>query len=158
MQAELLNILKKTPEYKQFKRKSQMRSLVALIIIVVFWAIIMFATDFDNIDDVFMLYFGILSMATLFLLRYACRAFFKHPSIIMQGTITDIREKRRTVNEEDRLQSRVSYQYLVQSDLNDCWGECIYDFIEGRGKKHEIGEAVLFFSMSPGNNYIITRK
>jgi len=67
------------------------------------------------------------------------------------------REIKRTVNEEERLQTRVSYQYLVHCDSNDYWGECVFDFIDGRGKKHNVGEHVLFFSMSPGNNYIIKK-
>lgn len=158
MQTELFNILKRTSEYKQFKSKSRIRSIVALIIITAFWAIIVATTDFSNIDDVTMIYFGILILATIFLLRYAYRAFLKCPAVIIQGTITDMREKKRTVNEEERLQSRVSYQYLVHGDSNDYWGDCVYDFIEGRGKKHNIGEAVLFFSMSPGNGYIIKSK
>lgn len=155
MQTELFNILKRTSEYKQFKSKSRIRSIVSLIIITAFWAIIVATTDFSNIDDVTMIYFGILILATIFLLRYAYRAFLKCPAVIIQGTITDMREKKRTVNEEERLQSRISYQYLVHGGSNDYWGDCVYDFIEGRGKKHNIGEAVLFFSMSPGNGYII---
>lgn len=158
MQTELFNILKRTSEYKQFKSKSRIRSIVSLIIITAFWTIIVTTTDFSNIDDVTMIYFGILILATIFLLRYAYRAFLKCPAVIIQGTITDMREKKRTVNEEERLQSRISYQYLVHGDSNDYWGDCVYDFIEGRGKKHNIGEAVLFFSMSPGNGYIIKRK
>lgn len=158
MQTELFNILKRTSEYKQFKSKSRIRSIVSLIIITAFWTIIVATTDFSNIDDVTMIYFGILILATIFLLRYAYRAFLKCPTVIIQGTITDMREKKRTVNEEERLQSRISYQYLVHGDSNDYWGDCIYDFIEGRGKKHNIGEAVLFFSMSPGNGYIIKSK
>ena len=158
MQTELFNILKRTSEYKQFKSKSRIRSIVSLIIITAFWAIIVATTDFSNIDDVTMIYFGILILATIFLLRYAYRAFLKCPAVIIQGTITDMREKKRTVNEEERLQSRISYQYLVHGSSNDYWGDCVYDFIEGRGKKHNIGEAVLFFSMSPGNGYIIKSK
>lgn len=158
MQTELFNILKRTSEYKQFKSKSRIRSIVSLIIITAFWAIIVATTDFSNIDDVTMIYFGILILATIFLLRYAYRAFLKCPAVIIQGTITDMREKKRIVNEEERLQSRISYQYLVHGDSNDYWGDCVYDFIEGRGKKHNIGEAVLFFSMSPGNGYIIKSK
>lgn len=158
MQTELFNILKRTSEYKQFKSKSRIRSIVSLIIITAFWTIIVTTTDFSNIDDVTMIYFGILILATIFLLRYAYRAFLKCPAVIIQGTITDMREKKRTVNEEERLQSRISYQYLVHGDSNDYWGDYVYDFIEGRGKKHNIGEAVLFFSMSPGNGYIIKSK
>lgn len=158
MQTELFNILKRTSEYKQFKSKSRIRSIVSLIIITAFGTIIVATTDFSNIDDVTMIYFGILILATIFLLRYAYRAFLKCPAVIIQGTITDMREKKRTVNEEERLQSRISYQYLAHGDSNDYWGDCVYDFIEGRGKKHNIGEAVLFFSMSPGNGYIIKSK
>ena len=158
MQTELFNILKRTSEYKQFKSKSRIRSIVSLIIITAFWAIIVATTDFSNIDDVTMIYFGILILATIFLLRYAYRAFLKYPAVIVQGTITDMREKKRTVNEEERLQSRISYRYLVHGGSNDYWGDCVYDFIEGRGKKHNIGETVLFFSMSPGNGYIIKSK
>lgn len=155
MQTELFNILKRTYEYKQFKSKSRIRSIVSLIVITAFWTIIVATTDFSNIDDVTIIYFVILILATFFLLRYAYRAFLKCPAVIIQGTITDMREKKRTVNEEERLQSRISYQYLVHGDSNDYWGDCVYDFTEGRGKKHNIGEAVLFFSMSPGNGYII---
>lgn len=131
MQTELFNILKRTSEYKQFKSKSRIRSIVSLIIITAFWTIIVTTTDFSNIDDVTMIYFGILILATIFLLRYAYRAFLKCPAVIIQGTITDMREKKRTVNEEERLQSRISYQYLVHGDSNDYWGDYVYDFIEG---------------------------
>ena len=158
MQKELFNILKETSEYKSFKRKSRIRSIVALLIITTFWGIIVLATDFDNIDDASMIYFAILVLATLFLVKYAYGAFFKRPSIVAHGTITDTIEKKRTVNEEGRLQTRVSYQYLIHCDKNDYWGDCVYDFIEGRGKVHEVGEPVLFFSTSPGNNYIIKSK
>lgn len=37
MQTELFNILKRTSEYKQFKSKSRIRSIVSLIIITAFW-------------------------------------------------------------------------------------------------------------------------
>lgn len=77
MQTELFNILKRTSEYKQFKRESRIRSIVALIIITAFGAIIVATTDFSNIDDVTMIYFGILVLAAIFLLRYAYRAFLK---------------------------------------------------------------------------------
>lgn len=140
-----------------FSNISRIRSIVALIIIATFWAIIVVATDFSNIDDASFIYFVVLTLATLFLIRYAYRAFLKHPAIILTGVITDVREKNRTVNEEDKLQTRVSYQYQVHNETSDYWGDCIYDFIQGRGKKHSIGEQVIFFSMSPGNNYIIRR-
>ncbi len=157
MKKELYNILKDTSEYKLFKKKSRVRSIVALFIIAVFWAIVVLATDFNNIDDVSMIYFGLLVLATIFLLRYAYRAFLKRPSIIAQGEIIDIRERKRTVNEEEKLQTRASYQYLVHSENNDYWGDCVYDFTDGHGKKHNVGEHVIFFSMSPGNNYIIKK-
>ena len=157
MKKELYNILKDTSEYKLFKKKSRVRSIVALFIIAVFWAIVVLATDFNNIDDVSMIYFGLLVLATIFLLRYAYRAFLKRPSIIAQGEIIDIRERKRTVNEEEKLQTRPSYQYLVHSENNDYWGDCVYDFTDGHGKKHNVGEHVIFFSMSPGNNYIIKK-
>lgn len=155
MQKDIYNILKNTSEYKLFKKKSKVRSIIALLIIAAFWVIIVLATDFNNIDDVSMIYFGLLILATIFSLRRAYRAFLKKPVIIAQGEIIDIREKKRTVNEEDKLQTRVSFRYLVHTDDNDYWGDCIYDFTDGRGKKHNVGEHVLFFSMSPGNNYII---
>lgn len=157
MKKELYNILKDTSEYKLLKKKSRVRSIVALFIIAVFWAIVVLATDFNNIDDVSMIYFGLLVLATIFLLRYAYRAFLKRPSIIAQGEIIDIRERKRTVNEEEKLQTRASYQYLVHSENNDYWGDCVYDFTDGHGKKHNVGEHVIFFSMSPGNNYIIKK-
>lgn len=155
MQIEWYNYLKKTSEYKQYKKKSRTRSIVALIIISAFWAIIVAATDFNNIDDASMIYLGILVIATILLIRYAYSAFLKRPAIVMLGTISDMREIRRTVNEEDKLQTRVQYQYLVQGENGEFWGDCIFDFINGRANKHSIGEQVIFFSMSPGNNYII---
>ena len=155
MKKELYNILKDTSEYKLFKKKSRVRSIVALFIIAAFWAIVVLATDFNNIDDVSMIYFGLLVLATIFLLKYAYRAFLKKPAIIAQGEIIDIRERKRTVNKEEKLQTRAAYQYLVHSENNDYWGDCVYDFIDGHGKKHNVGEHVLFFSMSPGNNYIV---
>lgn len=158
MQRELYNILKETSEYKSFKRKKRIRSIVALLIIASFWGIMVLATDFSNIDDTSMIYFGLLALATLFLVKYAYGAFFKRPSIVAYGTITDTREKKRTVNEEERLQTRVSYQYLIHCENNDYWGDCVYDFIEGRGRIHNIDEHVLFFSTSPGNNFIIKSK
>lgn len=74
MQTELFNILKRTYEYKQFKSKSRIRSIVSLIVITAFWTIIVATTDFSNIDDVTMIYFVILILTTFFLLRYAYRA------------------------------------------------------------------------------------
>lgn len=94
MQTELFNILKRTSEYKQFKSKSRIRSIVSLIIITAFWTIIVATTDFSNINDVTMIYFGILILATMFLLRYAYRSFLKCPAVIIQGTIIDMREKK----------------------------------------------------------------
>lgn len=158
MQTKLFNILKRTPEYKQFKSKSQMRSIAALITVAAFWALFVAATDFSNIDDVTIIYFGILILATILLLRYAYRVFFKCPAVIIQGTIIDIKERRQTVNEGGIYKTRITYQYLVHGDSNDYWGDCVYDFIEGRGKKHNIGETVLFFSMSPGNGYIVNTR
>ena len=158
MKNDLCNILKERSEYQLFKKHSRIRSIVALLIIAAFWAIIVSATDFNSIDDVSMIYFGILTIATLLLLRYAYRAFLTHPSIIAQGIITDIRERRRTGKDANGwLQTIVTYQYLVHCDGNDYWGDCVYDFIEGRGKKHNVGESVLFFSMSPGNSFIIKK-
>lgn len=157
MEKKLYDILKDTFEYKLFKKNSRARSVVALFILAAFWAIIVLATDFNNIDDVSVIYFGLLALATIFLLRYAYRAFLKRPAVVAQGEIIDIRERKRTVNEEGKLQTRATYQYLVRYESNDYWCDCVYDFIEGRGKKHNVGEHVLFFSMSPGNNYIIKK-
>lgn len=75
MRDDFYNILKETPEYKSFKKHSRIRSIAALLMIAVFWAIIVSTTDFNSIDDVSMMYFGILTIATLLLLRYAYRAF-----------------------------------------------------------------------------------
>ena len=75
MKKESYNILKDTSEYKLFKKKSRVRSIVALFIIAAFWAIVVLATDFNNIDDVSMIYFGLLVLATIFLLRHAYRLF-----------------------------------------------------------------------------------
>lgn len=120
MKKELYNILKNTSEYKLFKKKSRVRSIVALFIIAAFLAIVVLTTDFNNIDDASMIYFGLLVLATIFLLRYAYRAFLKKPAIIAQGEIIDIRERKRTVNEEEKLQTRAAYQYLVHSENTVC--------------------------------------
>ena len=162
MEKKLYDILKDTSEYKLFKKNSRVRSIAALFILAAFWAIIVLATDFNNIDDVSVIYFGLLALATIFLLRYAYRAFLKRPAIITQGEIIDIRERKRAVNEsntfgEGSLGTKITCQYLVHTENNDYWSDCVYDFIEGRGKKHNVGEHVLFFSMSPGNNYIIKK-
>jgi len=90
MKKELFNILKQTSEYKSFKRKSRTRSIIAVVIIAAFWTIVVLATDLSNIDDASMVYFGILTLATLFLLKYVYGAFFKRPQIIEQGIITDV--------------------------------------------------------------------
>lgn len=155
---DLYNILKETPEYKSFKKHSRIRSILALLIIAAFWAIMVSTTDFNNIDDVSMIYFGVLTIATLLLLRYAYRAFLTPPSIVAQGIITAIRERKRTSDDEyDRLRTLVTYEYLVHCDGNDYWADCVYDFINGCGKEHNVGESVLFFSMSPGNSFIIKK-
>lgn len=68
MQTEVFNELKKTSEYKQFKKKSRIRSIVALIIIAAFWAIIVVATDFSNIDDASFIYFVVLILVLFMLI------------------------------------------------------------------------------------------
>lgn len=157
MENKLLYFLKSTPEYKEFKKKSRIRSIVALLILVVFWVININTTDFNSVDDISMLYFSILVIITILLLKFTYEAFLKQPKIVIEGTISDIKEKRRVANDNGIHRTIVTYEYLVCCDMNEYWGKCVYDYIKGRSQKHDIGEQVIFFSMSPGNNYIITK-
>lgn len=66
-------------------------------------------------------------------------------------------KKKRTVNEEECLQNRITHQYGVGYDATRYWADCILDFNQGREKKHKVGEKVYFFSLGNANNYIVTK-
>lgn len=153
---ELFLKLKKMPDYKAYKRKCRIRALVALVIIAIFGAIVLETADFSELDDVSFIYLAIVFVGVAISIRALFVSVFKKPTILLEGTITDIKETRRTVNEEEKLQTRVNHLYLVSDNEKEYWGQCIVEYNNGREKKHAVGERVLFFSTSPGNGYIIT--
>lgn len=153
---ELFLKLKRMPDYKAYKKKSRIRALVALVIIVIFGAIVLATADFSELDDVSFIYLAIAFVGAAISIRALLVSVFKKPTLIFEGAITDIKETRRTVNEEEKLQTRVNHLYLVSDNEKECWGQCIGEYNNGRVKKHALGERVLFFSTSPGNGYIIT--
>ena len=154
--ADLWEQLKKMPAYKDFKRKSRIRSLVGLIIIAVFWFILLNSNNASISEGKMLFLFGGTFFATLFMLYAVFMYFVKKPEMIIIGDIVDVRENKRTVNEEERLKTRITHNYLVQGENSQAWGNCIYDYLNGKEKQHTVGEKVILFSVSAGNTYIIT--
>lgn len=148
--------LKKHQKYREFRKKNIIRSLLANGLLCVFWLFILDSDNSKLSEDMRLLEVGILGLVTFFMLRFLVRALMK-PKIVFETTILEIREKKRTVNEEDRLQDRITHQYGVGSDVVSYWADCIEDFNQGREKKHKVGETVYFFSLGKANNYIITK-
>ena len=155
MNGNLMHRLKGLQDYKDFMKKRKMRALGALAVDIVFGGIVCAATDFKNIDDSSMVYLGIFLIATIVILKLFFDSFVKRPSILLEGEIVEIKEETRTVKEEDRLQTRITHRYKICSEKNEYWGECIVAYNTGREIHHSIGEKVLYFSLGPGNSYIV---
>lgn len=150
-----LNQLKKNSVYKRFRRKSKIRSLVGLIIVVAFWLVMINSNNPNTPQETNTIIYGILFMGSLIIVYMMYTAFVKKPQVVFEAIIVDIREKKRTVNEEDRLRSRLSHQYCVEKNGEKYWGDCIHDYLNGKEGDHSVGERVIYFSMSAGNSYII---
>lgn len=153
---DLLEQLRRIPEYKDFKRKSRIRSFFGLIIIAIFWFALLNANNANVSKGTNVLLFGGVFLATLFSLYSIFLYFVKKPDMIIIGNIVDVKEKRRTVNEEERLKTRITHSYLVKGEDSQAWGDCIYDYLSGNEKQHAVGERVILFSLSAGNTYIIS--
>ena len=149
--------LKKHQKYREFRKKNIIRSLLANGLLCVFWLIFLDSDNLKLSEDMRLLGLGILGLVTFFMLRFLVRALILKPKIVFETTILEIREKKRTVDEEDRLQNRITHQYGVGSDVVSYWADCIEDFNQGQEKKHKVGETVYFFSLGNANNYIITK-
>ncbi len=156
MQQNLWEQLRIIPEYKDFKKKSRIRSFFGLIMIAVFWFTLLNANYANVSEGMRTLLFGGLFFATLISLYFVFLYFVKKPNMIIIGNIVDVKEKKRTVNEEERLNTRITHSYLVKGEGSQAWGDCIYDYLSGNERQHAVGERVILFSVSAGNTYIIT--
>ena len=156
---ELFSKLEKMPDYKTYKKKCRIRVLVALIILAIFGAVGLETTDFSELDVSF-IYLAIVFVGVVSSIRVLFVSVFKKPTILLEGTIVDIKEIHRTIhrtiNKNERSLTLVSHLYLVSDGEKEYWGQCIVEYNNGREKKHAVGERVLFFSTSPGNGYILT--
>lgn len=153
---DLWEQLRKIPEYKDFKKKSRIRSFLGLIMVAVFWFCLLNANNVNVSEGMNVFLFGGVFFATLFSLYSMFLYFVKKPNMIIIGDIVDVKERRRTVNEEERLKARITHSYLVKGEDSQAWGDCIYDYLNGNEKRHVMGERVILFSVSAGNTYIIT--
>ena len=153
---DLYEQLKEIPEYKDFKKKGRIRSFFSLIIVAVFWFTLLNANNGNMSEGMNVLLFGGVFFATLISLYFIFLYFVKKPNMIIIGDIVDVKEKKRTVNEEERLNTRRTHSYLVKGEDSQAWGDCIYDYLSGNEKRHAVGERVILFSVSAGNTYIIT--
>lgn len=147
--------LKNIPEYREFKKKSRVRSFGGLLIAVVFWLVMLNANNENASEEMKTILFGGLFFITMVMLYFLFLSFIKKPSLIIFGDIVDIKEKKCTVKEDGMLKTRLTHLYLVKSENSQEWGECIEDYIKGQERLHAIGERVILFSLSAGNTYII---
>ncbi len=153
---DLWEQLRKNQEYKGYTKKSRKRSFFGLIILAVFWLVMLNANNANVSEEMTTILFGGLFFATVIMLYFLFLAFFKKPNLIIIGDIVDVKEKKRTVNEEERLNTRRTHSYLVKGEDSQAWGDCIYDYLNGNEKQHAVGEKVILFSVSAGNTYIIS--
>ena len=156
MEKDIFFRLKAVPDYKTFKKKSKIRALATLLVFLVFGGVLFATTDINNVDEVSFIYFAITVVGLFISVKLLFSAFFKKPVVLIEGIISDVKETHRTVHEEDRLQTRVNHLYLVSDGTNEYWGQCIAEYNNGREKKHDIGERVLYFSMGAGNGFIVS--
>ncbi len=126
---DLWEQLRKIPEYKDFKKKSRIRSFFGLIIIAVLWFILLNANNTNVSEEMNTLLFGGVFFATLISLYFIFLYYVKKPNMIIIGDIVDVKEIKRTVNEEERLNTRRPYGYLVKGEDSQAWGDCIYMII-----------------------------
>ena len=154
------SLLKSAPEYRDYKKKGKIRCVGSLLMIVIMWIIVMMSLDFSNLDDVAMIYIGILILASIVLIRFMFVAFVKKPIMVFSGEVIDIRENIRTVYnaQSTEMATRTTHEYLVSNGDVEEWATCIYDFNLGREKSHRIGEQVLFFSTAPRNSFIVSKE
>ncbi len=153
---DLWEQLRKNQKYKDYKKKSRKRSFFGLIVLAVFWLVMLNANNANVSEGMTTMLFSGLFFATVIMLYFLFLAFFKKPNLIIIGDIVDVKEVKRTVNEEERLITRLTHRYLVKDEDSEAWGDCIYDYLNGNEKHHAVGEKVILFSISAGNTYIIS--
>ncbi len=153
---ELFLKLESMPDYKTYKKESRIRALAALVMMVVFGAIVFPSAGFSELDEVSFIYLAIVFVGAVLSIRALFTSFFKKPKILLEGTISDIKETHTTDREGEKLITVVNHLYLVSDNKEEYWGQCIVEYNIGREKKHVLGERVLFFSNGICYGYIIT--
>ena len=146
--------LRNRDEYKRFKNKSRVRSLIGIIVMLIL-GITMINANNSSVSPELVSIMTSACFIGVFLMAYFLVMSFRKPKDVIKGEIIEIKEKKRTVNSEDRLQTRKTHVYLVSNGKESYWSECIKDYIDGIEEKHYLGEQVLCFSKSSGDYYIV---
>lgn len=156
----IYNELKEKEEYKKYRKVTMKRSVLALIMIIVFW-LIMLNSNNSDMDSTAIILYGILILFTIGIGKIFINALQK-PKLIFRGVIIDTRKVTREIHDKDTNGFPDNYmltvhQYLVSDGENTYWAESTVEYT-GIKKHYNINDKVYFFSTnpsSPQNSFIL---
>lgn len=149
-------ILENNSIYRDFVRKKRIRSVIAILVALLFVCCLLFSNN-NSLDlDKRMILIVIIALLSLFSLKSFVAAFFFKPTR-GEGIVEDIRTKQRVVSRADELERRNSVIYLVAYEKGKVWCKHISSYTKKDYEEIQSGDSVLWFSYGSGERYILKK-